>query len=185
MTDERAEQDLVRLARSGDRSAFAQLVERYWDRLRQWLCSMTQQSHQAEDLTQEAFLKAWVSLPNLQEVATFRVWLFRIAKHAWLDSSRGPRGRATETLPLALAETHPGPLEQVLDAETQQMLQQAIERLPPDYRATYWLWTREHMPYAEIAAVLGITEQKARWRVFKARSLLVKALRKHLDLSSS
>ena len=165
-------------------AAFAQLVERYWDRLRQWLCGMTRQTHQAEDLTQEAFLKAWVSLPNLQEAATFRVWLFRIAKHAWLDSSRGPRGRATETLPLSLTETQPGPVEQVLEAETEQMLHQAIERLPADYRATYWLWTREHMPYSDIAAVLGITEQKARWRVFKARSLLVKALRKHLDLSS-
>ena len=71
------ESNWVRQAAQGDQSAFARLVDEYWEKVRRWLYGLTGKEHLAEDAAQEAFLRAWVNLPSLREVGTFRVWLFR------------------------------------------------------------------------------------------------------------
>ena len=80
------EAGLIRDARKGDRRAFAALVERYWDRLYRWM--FTWHSEGAEDLCQEAFLKAMTGLSGFREGKNFRAWLFRIAYNAFINQHR-------------------------------------------------------------------------------------------------
>ena len=175
----------VRQAQAGDRAAFAALVDRYWEPLRRWLYGLTRQLHLAEDLTQEAFYRAWCGLAQLQEVGSFRVWLFRIARHCLLDQRRGPRGARVEQLPDEFPSEAAEPLAHVIDQESDQLLHRALAQLPTKYRAAYLLWTHEELSYHQIAKVLGTTEETARWRVCVARQFLVKALQAYLNVEQA
>lgn len=182
--DHHAELDCVRRSQAGDRSAFAVLVNRYWDCVRRWLHGLTRQAQLAEDLTQEAFVRAWTSLPELKVGATFRVWLFRIARNCLIDARRGPRGIAPETLHNSVADHRAGPVRDLLEREGQQQLEAALANLPEAYREAYLLWVQEELPYPDMAQVLGTTQETARWRVCKARQLLHQALAQYLDVKS-
>ncbi len=172
---------LVRKAREGDRAAFAALVERYWNWVYRWLFGLTRAAHLAEDLTQEAFLKAWRSLDSFQPGASFRAWLFSIARNGLVDCKRGPRGVPSRPLSANLAAPESGPVAEIVQREGAALLEQAIARLPEHFREAFWLWSQDDMSFSEIAQVLGLTEETARWRVFKARLILVKELGSYLD----
>lgn len=172
------EQECVRRARAGDRAAFAALVERYWHPVRAWLAGLTASEHAAEDLTQEAFLKAWVALPRLAAEGTFRVWLFRIARNEYLAAAR--RGGATAGPVPDRPDPAPGPVADAIEREEGAALRQAVGKLPASYREAYLLWTHESLPYPEIARVLDVTEETARWRVCEARRRLTRILEKYL-----
>jgi RNA polymerase sigma-70 factor (ECF subfamily) len=170
----------VRRARAGDRAAFAALVDRYWERLRRWLFALTGNEHLAEDLAQEAFTRAWVALPGLAAEVRFQPWLFRIARNCLIDGRRGPRGVEPRRLPEQIQGRSEGPLGELLERESLQALREALAKMPEPFRAAYLLWTQEDLPYGEIAAVLAVSEETARWRVFKARRFLVNELRPYL-----
>jgi RNA polymerase sigma-70 factor (ECF subfamily) len=176
------EKQVIELAsRAGDRQAFAALAERYWSPVFRWLFGLTRDSHLAEDLTQEAFFRAWRGLPSFDRSASFRAWLFSIARNCLIDKRRGPRGMLFQVLPLALAGATPGPEALALDRESQVLFRQACRRLPDHFQEAFLLWAQNDMSFAEIAQALSITEQTARWRVFKARLRLVKELGSYLD----
>ena len=170
----------VEHAAQGDRDAFARLVDRYWDKVRRFLLGMSGKNHLAEEVAQEAFLKAWTALPTLREPATFRVWLFQIARRCWVDARRRSWAHLRVPMEGELEGKHDGPLMSILDDESQAQLQAALALLPTKFRAAYLLWTQEEMPYAEIASILGISEETARWRVCKARQDLVHTLTAYL-----
>ena len=96
------ESSWVRRAQRGDRAAFGCLVDAYWTRLYRWLYGLTHDRHTAEDLTQDAFLKAWSKIDTFQAGTHFRAWVFRIAGNALIDTRRGPRA----TPPAQLSDTH-------------------------------------------------------------------------------
>lgn len=174
MTDD-AERDWVRRAAGGDRAAFALLVRRYWRPVRAWIYGMCHEYHTAEDLTQEAFLRAWTGLPGLAEPTAFRVWLFRIARNALLARRRAPRppaGPLPSDVPGPAAE----PITALLEREGAAELRAAVDRLPAPLREAYLLWVEAAWPYAHIAQVLETTEETARWRVCEARKRLVRDL---------
>jgi RNA polymerase sigma-70 factor (ECF subfamily) len=170
------ESNWVRSASLGDQAAFARLVDVYWEKIRRWLYGLTGKQHLAEDVAQETFLRAWTNLPTLREVATFRVWLFRIARHCWLDARRKSRAQRKVPMPLEMSDSQIGPLSELISGEAQEKLQIAMELLPSKYRAAYLLWTQEELPYSEIASILGVSEETARWRVCKARQSLVQTM---------
>jgi len=178
------EHEWVRRARTGDRAAFAALVDRYWPRLCRWLHSLTRNKHLAEDLTQEAFFRAWSGLPQLKDDATFRVWLFRIARNCLIDAQRRPGGVA-QPLPEDLRDRESGPVTGMLEREADEMLQAALSQLAPLYREPYLLWAQEAFSHSQIAVVLGIPQELVRWRVCKARQLLLAALRTYLDVEKT
>ena len=171
----------VRQAAQGDREAFARLVDSYWEKIRRWLFGLTGKQHLAEDVAQETFLKAWTALPTLRDFGSFRVWLFQIARRCWSDVRRRSNAHRKVPLSLDLAGTLPGPLNEMIGDEAEEQLQLALAQLSSKYRAAYLLWTQEELPYAEIAAILGVTEETARWRVCKARQGLVHTLTPYLQ----
>jgi RNA polymerase sigma-70 factor (ECF subfamily) len=165
----------VRAAQAGDRSAFARLIEIYWPRLYRWLVQLTHNRHAAEDLAQDALLRAWEHLDRFQSGTNFRAWLFRIAHNALVNSRRGPANRRAG-MPPDLADAEPGPDEIVLGRELLQQLSHAVAELPTDWRAALLLRAEEDLSFRQIAAITQTTEETARWRVYKARQMLMRRL---------
>jgi RNA polymerase sigma-70 factor (ECF subfamily) len=146
--------------------------------VRAWLAGLTGHVHLAEDLTQEAFLKAWIALPKLTAVESFRVWLFRIARNEYLAAMRKPQ--PTDEPPRDATDSGPSPASLAIEREEEAALRAAIGKLPTTYREAYLLWTHEQLTYPEIARILEITEETARWRVCEARRRLTRILEKFL-----
>ena len=174
------EQVLIESAQQGEREAFAGLVKHYWDRLYRWLYHLTHDQHLAEDLVQESFLKAFRALASFQAGTNFQAWLFRIAHNALANQRRGSR-KVREPFPDQVPSVGAGPLEQVMSREALQQLTRAVGRLPSDFRGAFLLRVEEQLSFREIAEVLNITEETARWRVFKARQKLMEVMEPFLD----
>ncbi len=162
---------LIVRARDGDRAACADLVERFWQRLFRWLFHLTRDRHAAEDLAQETFLKVFANLNRFQPGTNFTAWIYRIAHNAFANHCRASRKR--EALPEELFDRGRGPIDDATDREAIEDVARAIERLPSDYRAALLLRVDEELSFRQIAEVLGLTEETARWRVFKARQKLL------------
>jgi RNA polymerase sigma-70 factor (ECF subfamily) len=177
------EHALVSASQRGERQAFAQLVERYWDRLYRWLYHLTRDQHTAEDLVQETFLKAFRGLKRFEAGSNFKAWLFRIAHNSFANYRRGA-ARLRQTLPDDVPEKGEGPLDQVVSREALQLLARAVAKLPADFRSAFLLRADEDLSFREIAGVLGLTEETARWRVFKARQKLLTLLAPQLEQKS-
>jgi RNA polymerase sigma-70 factor (ECF subfamily) len=172
-TDDEA--DLIQSAQAGNRPAFAALVERYWDRLYRWLCRLTRDGVTAEDIAQETFLKAFAGVGSFRPGTNFRAWLFRIAHNNFVNQRRAIRHNRQPLVP-EIAEEPKGPVGETLTREALVLISEAVSKLPSDFRGALLLRVEEGMSFREIADVLGITEETARWRVFKARQKLMAVL---------
>jgi RNA polymerase sigma-70 factor (ECF subfamily) len=169
------EQRQIVRAQAGDRPAFAALVERYWDRLYRWLFQMTRDCHAAEDLVQETLLKAFAGLGKFRPGSNFGAWLFRIAHNNFANHYRATH-RRLEVFPEDLPAGGPRPDEEAQSREALHNLAVAVAALPAEYRAALLLRVEEGLSFREIADVLDLTEETARWRVFKARQKLLHLL---------
>jgi RNA polymerase sigma-70 factor (ECF subfamily) len=169
------EPQLIRDAQAGDRAAFAVLIDRYWDRLYRWLYHLTHDGHAAEDLAQETFFKAWAAINRFQAGTNFRAWLFRIGHNNFVNLHRS-RVAQKQALPAELPSRQEGPVEEALGREALQQLAIEVAKLPGEFRAAFLLRIEEGMSFRSMSAVLGVTEETARWRVFKARQKLLQAL---------
>src|SRR2546429_6986616 len=107
------EHALVASAQRGDRPAFAVLVERYWERLYRWLYHLTHNRHAAEDLSQEAFLKALAGLESFRDGSNFKAWLFRIAYNGFVNQARKVC-RQRDSFPAQVASHAEGPVQQAM-----------------------------------------------------------------------
>jgi len=166
------EADLVRSAQAGDKAAFATIVERYWDRLYRWLCRLTRDASTAEDITQETFLKAFPAIQRFQAGSNLKAWLFRIAHNNFVNQRRAIRHNRVPMVP-EIAEDRNGPVGDALSKEAMLLIAEAVAKLPSDFRGALVLRIEERLSFRDIAEVMGITEETARWRVFKARQKLM------------
>ena len=170
------EAEWIRDAQTGDRSAFARLVERYWDRLYRWLYHLTRDRHVAEDLTQETFLKALGAMKSFRPGSNFRAWVFRIGHNNFVNQKRSEK-RTRHPLPDDVAGSEfGGPMDSAENREALEIVARAVAELPADFRSAIMLRVDEGLSFRDVAKVLGITEETARWRVFKARQKLMKVL---------
>ena len=170
------DEELVERGKLGDRDAFTMLVQRYWDKVVSWLYKMTHSTHTAEDVTQEAFCKAWSALPSYTHGPGFRAWLFRIARNTWIDQVRRNKPTAGQALIDNVASSEATPLETMEAAEQCSLLREAISELPEEYREVLLMRCDLSLSFAEIANIVESKEDTVRWRVFKARQLLLKKL---------
>lgn len=165
---------LIKQACSGDVAAQAVLIEHYWDRVYRWLYQMTHDRHLAEDLTQDTFLKVLGAIARYTPQSAFIAWLFRIAHNSLANHWRS-RARVRDSLP----EDLPGsdnPVENASTRELQDAIKEAVDKLPEDLRAALLLRVEQGLSFKEIAEACELTEETARWRVFKARQKLLAAL---------
>ncbi|HVO09777.1 MAG TPA: sigma-70 family RNA polymerase sigma factor [Vicinamibacteria bacterium] len=175
---------LLARARQGDLSAFEQVVGRYQRRVYGTALRIVRCHDVADDVAQEAFLRAWRSLDRFDTTRPFGPWVCRIAANLALNHVRSPRTRE-EALPEEQAEPRseaPGPLEALLDDEGRRVLDAALGELPVEQRAVFVLRAFEELSYAEIAAALGLQPGTVMSRLFRARERLARALGPYLGL---
>lgn len=170
--------ELVAAAQAGDRRAFEALVLRYRPRIYALALHLTGSPSDADDITQDAFLRAYARLHEFEGRSQFFTWLYRIALHRALNVKRD-RGRRP-TAPLddpritaAIAVDAAGDPARTLELqEAYGQLLAAFDRLSPVLRTTVVLTTLQGMNYSEAAVVLETTEGTIAWRVHEARRKL-------------
>jgi len=180
---------LVTEAKAGSYPAFEELVNRYENKIYRLGLNLTGNPQDAEDVLQEAFLKAFLHLPEFREDARFYTWLVRIAINEGLMRLRKQRadksvpiedaeGEEGETLPREFADWRPDPEEQYKQAEIEQILQKAAQSLSPGFRTVFLLRDVEELSTQETAELLGLTEGAVKARLFRARLQLREELSK-------
>jgi len=177
---------LLARARQGNLAAFETVVRRYQRRVYGVALRIVRAHDVADDVAQEAFVRAWRSLDRFEIGRPFGPWVCRIAANLAVNHVRSPRARE-EGLPEGYAETRssdPGPLGAVLDREAREVLDEAVGRLSPEQRAVFVLRAVEEMSYEEIAGALGISQGTVMSRLFRARERLAKALAPYLGAAA-
>ena len=173
-------EELALAARSGERGAFEALVERFEAPLFRFLLVRTGRAADAEDLTQEAFLRAWQKIESYDPRWRFSTWLFTLAKRMAVSRARARRPEAPEatgTDVLAHAAVDHDPAVHAADAEERENLWALAERvLGVEQRSALWLRYVEELPMDEIARVLGRPRVSVRVLLFRARSRLARHL---------
>ena len=176
---------LVALARDGDRAAFDELVRRHADGLYAVVARLCADRHEAEEVTQEAFLRAWRGLPAFRGDAQFFTWLYRIGVNEARRRADGRRRRADVVVSLDEQREHASrdrsvqPVDRAEHADLRRTLDAAIAALPVDQRAALVLRDVEGLSTAQAAAVLGLREAALKSRLHRARELLRAGLADH------
>lgn len=180
---------LVTEAKAGSYAAFEELVNRYENKIYRLGLNLTGNPEDAEDMLQEAFLKAFLHLPDFREDARFYTWLVRIAINEGLMKLRKKRADKSvpieetvsedgESLPREFSDWRPDPEEQYKQAEIEKILQQAAQSLSPGFRTVFLLRDVEELSTRETAELLGLTEGAVKARLFRARLQLREELSK-------
>lgn len=179
-TDESA---LVSQAKAGDASAFSTLVNRYERKIYRLAKHITQNDEDAEDVLQEAFLKAYEHLDGFQGNSKFYTWIVRIAVNEALMKLR--KRKSDRTVPLdepvdtgeemvarEIAVWEDNPEQRYSRDEMQGILDQAIQSLKPDFRTVFMLRDIEELSTEETAETLGISIPAVKSRLLRARLAL-------------
>lgn len=164
-----ADRDLVSRARSGDHAAFAALFEQYHAPILNYLHRMVSDRVLAEDLTQDAFIKAYNALPSTRPDLAFKPWLYRIATNTAISYHR--RRKIIQWVPFLGGDqdTHASGESVERSVTRQHDVEQVLAQLPKHYAAVLLLRHYQGLSLAETAAALGITENAAKLRLFRAR----------------
>jgi RNA polymerase sigma-70 factor (ECF subfamily) len=174
------EQELVRRAQGGDKEAFASLVLKHQLFVYNLALRALGSAQEAEDVSQEAFVRAWVGLGGFRGQSQFRTWLYRIVTN--LCYNRVPRLRrelaalGDDDLIELADESFRDPAYQLVDAERRNFLHRQIERLPDSYRILITLRFQQDLSYGEIAQVLNLPLGTVKTGLFRARARLKEAL---------
>ncbi|MCU0671971.1 MAG: sigma-70 family RNA polymerase sigma factor [Myxococcota bacterium] len=174
---------LVAAAKAGDRRAFEELYRRYQPRIYALALHLTGRPSDADDITQDAFLKAYNHLHEFEGRSEFFTWLYRIALHRALNIQRDRGRRKTvglddPRLTAALAVDAAGDPRRALELqESYAHLLAAFDAMSPTLRTTVVLTTLQGLSYKEVAVVLDTTEGTVAWRVHEAR----RQIRAHME----
>jgi RNA polymerase sigma-70 factor (ECF subfamily) len=191
MIQDDTDQQLVERVQAGDKSAFNLLVLKYQHRVLKLVGRFVSDAAEAEDVAQEAFLKAYRALASFRGDSAFYTWLYRIAintaKNALVSSRRRPVDfdldlqdpeQYDRHAKLKDADTPEGVL---LTEEIREVVEKAMEQLPEDLRTAIVLRELEGLSYEEIAEAMDCPVGTVRSRIFRAREAIDKKLKPLLD----
>jgi RNA polymerase sigma-70 factor (ECF subfamily) len=184
------EQVLVQAAKAGDDSAFDQLVRRYDRNVFRIAQHITQNREDAEDVVQDAFLKAYENLNQFQGNSKFYTWLVRIAVNEALMKLRRRRPERMvsldeeikteeDSLPREVADWSPNPEQQYNQAELRDILTRTIQGLPPSFRTVFVLRDVEGLSTEETAEALDLSIPAVKSRLLRARLQLRERLSRY------
>ena len=181
---------LINQAKTGDAQAYDKLLNKYRNSVYNLVYRMVRDVEEAEDLTQEAFIKAFNSLAQFNEDYAFSTWLYKIATHNCIDFFRK---RKLQTLSIdkpiqykdseihqELPDPELNPEKSILASERSSIIREAIESLPEKYYTAIVLRHTEEKSYEEIAEILHLPIGTVKARIFRAREMLNKALKDRL-----
>ena len=195
MSEREVDQLLVERAQRGDKRAFELLVEKYQRKLARLVSRLVRDPGEAEDVTQEAFIKAYRALPSFRGDSAFYTWLYRIgintAKNYLVATGR--RAPTSTEVDAEEAESFESG-EQLRDINTPESLllskeiattvNGAIESLPEELRSAIQLRELEGMSYEEIAKLMDCPIGTVRSRIFRAREAIADKLKPLLDTAT-
>jgi RNA polymerase sigma-70 factor (ECF subfamily) len=187
---------LVRLTLKGDRTAFDRLIERYQRQAVAVSYRFLGHTQDAQEVTQNAFLKAFASLATLQKPDAFAGWLMRIVSNLSLNYRRGRKTRRQLPLDDALGSAEGSaqnfiaageatvrdgdPVHRLESREMGQRLREALDQLPEKQKTAIILFTIEEMPQKQVAEALKCSVEAVKWHVFQGRKKLREILKDHL-----
>jgi RNA polymerase sigma-70 factor (ECF subfamily) len=189
-----ADTALVLRAQANDRAAFNEIVLRYKSKVYNYIFRMVHSPSDAEDLTQETFLRAYLSIRSFQSRASLNTWLFRIATNLCIDFSR--KNKRVQGLTTSLSADAPGeedesdreipdlaydPQRLLMNKELGHQVNLALMELPIKLRTVVLMYDIEGLPYDEIASVIGCPLGTVKSRLFNARSALRDKLSPYLS----
>ncbi len=176
---------LVMLAVDGDQKAYAELMDRYRDAIYFMLLKMVNNPIDAEDLTIEAFGKAFKNIGQYTPNYAFSTWLFKIATNNCIDHIRKKRGNLisidqnddeTENAPLSIQSTAPDPEEDLIKKQKEVLMRDVVTQLKPRYRHLIELRYFKEYSYEEIATEMDLPLGTVKAQLFRARELLFNIL---------
>jgi RNA polymerase sigma-70 factor (ECF subfamily) len=194
MADREVDQQLVERVQRGDKHAFDLLVSKYQRKLGRLISRFVKDPSEAEDVTQEAFIKAYRALPGFRGESAFYTWLYRIgintAKNYLLANRRRPPTSTpfdaddSESLEEAsLLREVTTPENELMSKQVVDVVQTSLQQLPEDLRSALTLREIEGLSYEEIATVMNCPIGTVRSRIFRAREAVAENLRPLLETS--
>ncbi len=169
---------LVDRAKAGDQGAFDELVRRYRDRILALALHLSGNESEAEDITQEVFLKAYQKLDSFEGRSHFFTWVYRMTVNRSLNAKRDRKRRREETIDdpriaRALRIDAPGDPRKAAELRaTYECLLQALDGLPPNMRTSVVLVVLQGLSHAETAVVLKCSVGTVAWHIHQARHKL-------------
>jgi RNA polymerase sigma-70 factor (ECF subfamily) len=191
MTQDDSDQQLVERVQAGDKAAFDLLVRKYQHRVLKLVSRFVSDAAEAEDVAQEAFLKAYRALASFRGDSAFYTWLYRIAintaKNALVSNRRRPVDFDLDLQDPEQYDRHARlkegdtPEGVLLTEEIREVVERAMEQLPEDLRTAIILRELEGMSYEEIAEAMDCPVGTVRSRIFRAREAIDRKLKPLLD----
>jgi len=181
------ESALVAQAKAGDQNAFAELVNRYERKVYRLAKNITRNDEDAEDVLQDAYLKAYTHLDNFKGDSKFYTWIVRIAVNEALMRLRKrktdrsvpldePVELGEETVTREIAVWDDNPEQRYSQEEWRRILDEAVDTLKPDFRTVFVLRDIEELSTEETAETLGISVPAVKSRLLRARLALRETL---------
>jgi len=194
MSERDIDQQLVERAQQGDKHAFELLVSKYQRKLGRLLSRFIRDAGEVEDVTQEAFVKAYRALPSFRGDSAFYTWLYRIGINTAKNylAAMGRRAPTTTNHDSEEAEAFDEgdqlrdlntPENLLMSKQIAQTVNQSMDRLPEELRAAIMLREIEGMSYEDIAKIMDCPIGTVRSRIFRAREAIAEQLRPLLDIS--
>lgn len=188
MGDREVDQQLVERAQRGDKHAFELLVAKYQRRLGRLISRFVRNSAEAEDVTQDAFIKAYRALPSFRGDSAFYTWLYRIGintakNHLVAQGRRAPTStpfdadEAEDFEDAALLHEVATPENELMSKQVVEVVNSSLQELPDDLRTALTLREIEGLSYEEIAVVMDCPIGTVRSRIFRAREAIAANLR--------
>ena len=185
------DQALVKEALDGSQEAFSRLMEKYRNPIHHHIYRMVRDKGQVEDLVQEIFIKAFSSLASYSSNYAFSTWLYKIATNHTIDYLRRkklatlsidqPMKTKDGELEYELPDATYRPDRHILEDQRRELIQEAIDSLPPKYYRVIVLRHQQERSYEEIAQELDLPLGTVKAHIFRARELLYKKLRHKRD----
>lgn len=181
------EKTVILAVKAGDTEAYGQIVQAYEKQIYNLCLRMVSDPADAEDLAQEAFVKAWHGLEFYKFEAAFSTWLYRLTTNLCIDFLRKKKRRPSvsmtveedgESSEMEFPDPSLTPEEEILRRERQQMLRDAMETLDEEGRAIITLRVVDELSYEQIAKVLDVKVGTVKSRLARARDRLRKILHK-------
>lgn len=194
MTERDVDQQLVERVQRGDKHAFDLLVSKYQRKLGRLISRFVRDAGEAEDVTQDAFIKAYRALPGFRGESAFYTWLYRIGINTAKNHLLANKRRAPTSTPFDVEDAESfeeasllrevsTPENELMSKQVVDVVQASLQQLPEDLRSALTLREIEGLSYEEIANVMNCPVGTVRSRIFRAREAVAENLRPLLETS--
>ncbi|MBO4769530.1 MAG: RNA polymerase sigma factor [Clostridia bacterium] len=165
---------------NGDDEGLRRLINEYYDGLTLFLCTITRNMPDAEEMAEQTFVRLAVKKPEYKGISSFRTWLYAIGRNITLDSERKKRRHMIRISDdeTELRDTETDIEEDYINYEKNRALYRSVQKLEPRMRQVTWLFYFENMSYEEIAGITGNTKGAVAQLLLRARNKLREMMEK-------